>query len=396
MKLNSKLLFVAAIFFASCQKENITKQTPVHSGQDVSEAMVQEGGNNPDEAMLNAGNRPSKDGYLYIESNDSTGNAIVAYKQGTDGKLTWSSTTSSGGKGAGKGLGSEGALAINEDHTWLFAVNAGSNSISSFKINNDGKLKLKHTVSSGGTLPVSVCVHNNLVYVVNSVSADINGFTIGADGSFTPVDGSHKNLSAVTAGPAQIAFSPQGNSLLITEKAANKIAIFTLDNNGSVMQTNYADAVGTTPFGFDFSRDKFMIVSNASGGAVNASTCTSYMNLYDGATAVNGAVPNQQSAACWVATTRFGRFAYVANAGSSNITTYFVDRNGAIYYLPWSVTATGMGPIDLVVSEDNLYVYNISSGDHTLREFKRSVLGTLHPIGSVTSIPMAAAGIVAD
>ena len=162
------------------------------------------------------------------------------------------------------------------------------------------------------------------------------------------------------------------------------------------MQTNYADAVGTTPFGFDFSRDKFMIVSNASGGAVNASTCTSYMNLYDGATAVNGAVPNQQSAACWVATTRFGRFAYVANAGSSNITTYFVDRNGAIYYLPWSVTTTGAGPIDLVVSEDNLYVYNISSGDHTIREFKRSALGTLHSIGYVTSIPMTAVGIVAD
>lgn len=396
MKLNSKLLFAAIVLFASCQKESIMKQTPVNSGNDISEAMVQEGGDNPDEAMLNTGNQSSNGGHIYIESNDSTGNAIVVYNQGADGKLTWSSTTSSGGNGTGKGLGSQGALAMNEDHTWLFAVNAGSNSVSSFKINNDGTLELKHTVSSGGILPISVCAHDNLVYVVNSASADINGFMVEWDGTLTPIEGSHKNLSNTTAGPAQIAFNPQGNSLLVTEKATNKISIFMLDNTGTVMQANYVNAVGQTPFGFDFSRDEFMIVSNASGGAANASTCASYMNLYDGATAVNGAVPNHQSAACWVATSKFSRYAYVANAGSATINAYYVAANGAIYYLPWSVTATGAGAIDLVVSEDNLYVYNISSGDHTLREFKRGVLGKLNVIGYVESIPTAAAGIVAD
>jgi 6-phosphogluconolactonase (cycloisomerase 2 family) len=111
---------------------------------------------------------------------------------------------------------------------------------------------------------------------------------------------------------------------------------------------------------------------------------------------VNGSVGNYQSAACWVATTKFGRFAYVANTKSSNINSYYVDPNGAIYYLPWSPVATGTAPTDLVVSADNLYVYNISSGDHAIREFSRNALGTLKPIGSVTSIPVSAAGIVAD
>lgn len=395
MKLSSKLFFAFAVLFASCQKESITRQTPVSSNQDVSEATVQEGGNNPDDAMLNE-SKASNGGHVYIESNDSTGNAIVMYNQDADGKLTWSSTTSSGGNGTGKGLGSQGALAINEDHTWLFAVNAGSNSVSSFKINNDGTLALKHTVSSGGTFPISVCAHDNLVYVVNSASADISGFMVDWDGTLTPIDGSHKSLSDITAGPAQIAFSPQGNSLLVTEKATNKISVFTLNGSGAVMQTNYANAVGETPFGFNFSRDEFMIVSNASGGADNASTCTSYMNLYDGATAVNGAVPNHQSAACWVATSKFGRYAYVANARSASINAYYVAANGAIYYLPWSVAETGAGAIDLVVSADNLYVYNISSGEHAIREFKRGALGKLNAIGSVMSIPAAASGIVAD
>ena len=80
-------------------------------------------------------------------------------------------------------LGSEGAIAINKDHTLLFAVNAGSNSVSSFKIKNDGSLELKYTVSSGGTLPISVCVHDNLLYVVNSTTANIRGFALGSNGS---------------------------------------------------------------------------------------------------------------------------------------------------------------------------------------------------------------------
>jgi 6-phosphogluconolactonase (cycloisomerase 2 family) len=396
MKLNSKLLFAAAVLLASCQKEGINKETRVPAGQNVSEAMIQEGGNNPDETMLNAKGNFSKTGHVYIESNDSTGNAIVVYNQGTDGQLTWNSISYSGGKGTGKGLGSQSALAINDDHTWLFAVNAGSNSLSSFRIRNDGTLQLRNTVSSGGTFPVSVCTYNNLVYVVNSTTADINGYTVGQDGSLTPVNGSHKSLSDITALPAQIAFNPHGNSLLVTEKTTSKISTFILDNAGAVTKAIYTNSVGEEPFGFDFSRDRFMIVSNAFQGADNASSCTSYTNLNGAVMDVNGSVGNYQSAACWLATTKFGRFAYVANTKTSNINSYYVDPNGAIYYLPWSPVATGTAPIDLVVSADNLYVYNISSGDHAVREFNRNALGTLKPIGSVTSIPVSAAGIVAD
>jgi 6-phosphogluconolactonase (cycloisomerase 2 family) len=397
MKSNSKLLFAAAVLLASCQKESmISKETPVSAAQNVSQAMIQEGGNNPDEIMLSNPSKFSRAGHVYIESNDSNGNAIVVYNEGSDGMLTWNSITYSGGKGTGKGLGSQSALALNNDHTWLFAVNAGSNSVSSFKIRNDGTLQLRSTVSSGGTFPVSVCVYNNWVYVVNSTTADINGYIVGLDGSLTPINGSHKNLSDITALPAQIAFSPHGNSLLVTEKTTSKVSTFKLDNTGAVTKAIYANSVGEEPFGFDFSRNSYMIVSNAFQGADNASSCTSYTNLGGGVMDVNGSVPNFQSAACWVATTKYGRLAFVANAKTSNITSYYVDSTGAIYYLPWATIATGTAPIDLVVSGDNLYVYNISSGDHTIREFSRAAVGTLKAIGSVMNIPASAAGIVAD
>ncbi len=397
MKITFKLMVAAVVLLAACQKENVSLQSPAKSsGANLSEAMMQEDGNNPDETVLNADGKPLSNGHVYIQSNDANGNSVIVYNQQPDGTLAWSSTTGSGGNGKGAGLGSEGAIAINAKRALLFAVNAGSNSVSSFKIKNDGSLELKYTISSGGTFPVSVCANNDLLYVVNSTTANICGYKVDGSGGLRKIEGSEKSLSDITALPAQIAFSPAGNSLLVTEKITNKIAAFSLAANGSVSNAVYTNAVGVQPFGFDFSRDKFMIVSNAFGGADNASTCTSYANLYLNVSDVNGSVANHQSASCWVATTKYGRYAYVTNAGSNNIVAYYVNASGAIYYIPWSAAATGAGPGDITVSTNNLFVYNINSGDHSITGFKRSALGTLKPIGTVTSIPSAAAGIMAN
>jgi 6-phosphogluconolactonase len=397
MKINFKLMAAAIVFLAACKKENVSTQSSLAaSGTEVSEAMVQENGDNPDETMLTVGNKLNTTGHVYIESNDAGGNAVVVYTQQLNGKLSWSSSTNSGGNGSGAGLGSQSAIAVNKDDGLLFAVNAGSNSVSSFKINNDGSLELKATVGSGGTLPVSVCTKNNLVYVVNSTTANISGYTVDADGNLASINGSETSLSDITALPAQIAFSPDGNTLLVTEKTTSKISSFSLDANGVVTSAVYTNSVGEEPFGFDFSRGKYMIVSNAFQGADNASTCTSYTNLSWNISDVNGSVANHQSASCWVKTTKYGRYAFVTNAKSNNIVTYYVNPSGAIYYLPWSPAVSGAGPNDITVSDNNLFVYNINSGDHSITEFIRGDAGTLRSIGTVTSIPSAAAGIVAD
>ena len=393
MKITSKLMFAAVVLLASCQKENLNKQSAVNAKSDVSEAMIRENGNNPDENLLSTEN---KSGHVYIESNDANENAIVMYNQGWDGKLSWGSSTASGGKGTGAGLGSQSAITINKEHTWLFAVNAGSNSVSSFKIKNDGSLELKSTENSGGTLPVSVCVHNDLLYVVNSKSANISGYKIGWNGSLTWIKGSQKDLSDITALPAQISFSPEGNSLLVTEKTTSVISSFSLNANGAVTNAVYTNSVGEEPFGFDFARGKYMIVTNAFQGADNKSSCTSYTNLYLNISDVNGSVANHQSASCWIAAAKYGRYAFVTDTKSNNIVSYYINSFGAIYYIPWSVVSTGLTPIDITVSANNLYVYNINAGDHTITEFKRGVLGTLKSIGTVSSLPTFAAGIIAE
>ena len=183
-------------------------------------------------------------------------NSILIYKQHANGKLSYMTTVPSGGVGTGAGLGSQGALELDKEHQWLYAVNAGDNSISSFWVHSDGSLTLAHTASSGGTTPVSLTVHKNWLYVVNSGSANICGFNIGSGGMLTKIDGSLQSLSSSSAGPGEIKFRTGGMALFVTEKATNKIAVFAVNEQGIAGAGTFNNSVGSTPYGFDFAHDQ--------------------------------------------------------------------------------------------------------------------------------------------
>src|SRR5689334_11482507 len=130
MKKHLFLSFVLAITLFSCQKDIQTSGPDASSVLNTTELLQ---GDNPDDAMLK-NTAKLTNGYIYTETNDGTLNKIVIYKQHADGSLSWWKEVASGGKGTGTGLGSQGALCMSDDHQWLFAVNAGSNSFSVFYI----------------------------------------------------------------------------------------------------------------------------------------------------------------------------------------------------------------------------------------------------------------------
>jgi 6-phosphogluconolactonase (cycloisomerase 2 family) len=280
-------------------------------------------------------------------------------------------------------------------------VNAGSNSISSFKVHNDGSITLEHTENSGGTTPSSLCVHNHTLYVLNLGSSTINGYHVGAGGTMTAIAGSNLPLSSTMADAAQIAFSPNGDYLYVTERMTNKITSFHVDATGLATADGSMNSTGNTPFGFCFARDHYMVVSNANATAPgvpipNGSSCTSYGGANNGnLNSQNGAVANNQTASCWVATTTFGRFAYVTNTGSNTISSYYVSPWGSIYLVDGSVVSTGMAPKDICVAANNYHVYAINSGEGTIGGYHRAFLGDLDPAGVTPNVPLYAAGLVA-
>ena len=401
-------LFSTSIF-VSCSKDSAKSVTK--SGQQTANlsTMIAENGSNPDEmimtatptgsAVLTATNsvedhQHHRGHYLYSESNEAGINQIYVYQISPNGTLSLQGSTTSGGLGTGAGLGSQGALALSEDHDWLFAVNAGSNSVSSFKVHDDGSLTLAYTESSRGKMPVSVSFHENLLYVLNFASDNIHGFRVGEGGSLTHIEGSTKPLSGTGVVPPQISFTPNGNWVIVTEKATNKISSFKVKNDGSVWPDIATASSGQTPFGFDFARDGFMIVSNAAGGAAGAGSATSYRIGGNGVPHdINGAVSNYQSAPCWVATTKYGRFAFVTNTASNSISSYYIAPEGYLFLVDKAAAATDNGPIDIVVARNNYNVYALNSKSGTIGEYHRKFFGGLELIGTVSGLPAPTTGL---
>jgi 6-phosphogluconolactonase (cycloisomerase 2 family) len=337
-------------------------------------------------------------GSVYTMSNDVGGNAILVFDRLADGRLVSTGSVPTGGNGTGAGLGSQGALALTRSERWLLAVNPGSDTLSVFEIERQG-LRLADVQPSGGVQPISVTEHDGLVYVVHAGSDNIAGFSLGREGRLDPLDGSVRSLSGSGVGPAQIAFTPDGSSLLVTEKNTNALVTFAIGRDGLPADMRVQASVGATPFGFAFGRRDQVFVTEAFGGAPGASATSSYAISRDGVlTPVSSSVGAGQTAACWAALTPDGRFAYVTNTGSGSITGYAIDFDGRIELLDQDGrtgdTGDGSTPIDVVVAGGGRYLYNLNIGSNTISAFRIQVDGSLTPLLFTTGLPEAASGLV--
>lgn len=337
-------------------------------------------------------------GAVYTLSNDAAANAVLTFRRGVDGALTPSATVLTGGRGTGAGLGSQGALALSPNRRWLFAVNAGSDEVSSFRVTGDA-LSLVSIVPSGGAQPVSLTLHDNLLYVLNAGGANVSGFTVDDDGALTPLRGSTRALSSSAAGPAQVQFNPDGDVLVVSEKAANAFDTFDVRWNGTLSAAHATASAGVTPFGFAFSRRGVMVVSDAAGGAAGQGTASSYRLSAQGRPEVlSGAVPSGQSAPCWVAIPREGDVSYVANTGSGDITAYDIDRRGRIALAAGGGVVANTGansrPADLAVSPDDRFLYVLNGGNGTVGAYRRDGDDALVEVGVVRGLPAHPAGLV--
>jgi 6-phosphogluconolactonase (cycloisomerase 2 family) len=358
-------------------------------------------------AMLPATFRAEEDspnpGSVYTMDNASSGNNVLAFQRAADGALSPAGSFATGGTGTGGGLGNQGAVLLTHNARWLFACNAGSHEISVFAVRPDGLL-LTDKVGSGGRRPVSLTLHRNLLYVLNAGgvvgdSDNITGFEFEA-GKLVPISGSTRALSAASTGPAQISFTRDGEVLVVTEKATGIIDTFTTGEDGLVDGHKMFASPVPTPFGFAVGNGGHIFVSEANGGAANASSVGSFAVSDDGdLAAINSAVATMQSAACWVVLTRNEHFAYASNTGSGTISGYRVNADGTLQLLDangiTSTTGTGSTPIDLALTRDSRYLYSLNSGNGTISAFLVNANGSLQALPGLSGLPAGANGLAA-
>lgn len=338
-------------------------------------------------------------GAVYTLTNAASGNAVAIFDRAADGSLTPDGTVPTGGLGTGAGLGSQGAIAL--DRGRLFAVNAGDDTVSMLRAGHRGRVWLEDVAPSGGAGPISVTAHGRLVYVVNagdaSTPANISGFRI-VWGQLVPLPGSSRPLSSATPGPAQIEFSPNGRQLVVTEKATNLIVTYAVDGNGHASGPNAQPSAGMTPFGFAFNRRSRLIVSEAFGGAPDASVLSSYSLAGNGTiTPITPNVATTETAACWVIVTMNGRYTYTTNTGSNSISGYRIGHDGSLMLLDADgVTATtGAGPLDLALSRSSRFTYSLNGGVPEIQGFAVDGDGSLDVLGAVGGLPAGSVGLAA-
>jgi 6-phosphogluconolactonase (cycloisomerase 2 family) len=290
-------------------------------------------------------------------------------------------------------LGSQGSVIIAE-HRFLLVVNAGSNQISSFRIAGNS-LTLVETIPSGGTMPISVAAFGRLVYVLNAGSDNVTGFLLNSSGDLTAIPGSTRALSGSGTMPAQVGFHPRGARLVVTEKATNKIDVFTVNSNGTLSGASVFPSSGMTPFGFEFSARGVLVVSEAFGGAPNASATSSYLIDGGALNAISKSVPTTETAACWVVITSNQQFAYVTNTGSNSVTGYRLAPNGTLSRLnDDGVTArTRMNPVDAGFSPQSQFLYTLDRGSGAISIFGVNGNGSLTSVGTQTGLPTTSYGL---
>jgi len=330
-------------------------------------------------------------GAVYALTNQASGNAVAIFARGADGSLNWSSSVSTGGTGAGSGLGSQGAVALSDDGRWLFAVNAGSNDVSAFEVTASGLL-LTSRVGSGGQRPISLTVHGGVLYVLNAGGdGNISGFNIGSDGELAAIPGSTRALSGTNVGPAQVAFSPNGAWLVVTEKTTNRLDVYTVDGAGIASAATSTASAGGTPFGFSFGHRDELFVSEAAGSA------SSYVIASDGSvTVASGAVLTHQGAPCWAVVTKNGKFGYTANAQGGSISGFAVANDGSISLIDADgrTAVVGAGNIDLALSGNSRYLYELD-GNRSISGFRIEADGHLTSAGRTVTLPASTVGLVA-
>jgi 6-phosphogluconolactonase len=328
---------------------------------------------------------------VYVQTNDAANNEVLAFERRPDGKLTPLGQFATGGRGTGKPhLPSQSSIVLTDDGRQLLVVNAGSDELSLFSVHDDG-LRLCDHVASGGATPTSVAVSGNLVYVLNNGTPNIVGFHI-ADGRLVELDGSARPLSAEDADPAQVSFSHDSRTLVVTERGTDSISTYAIDEHGYATGPTTIKSSGKTPYGFGFTADGAMIVTEAFGGVVGAAAASSYSITGPGKLApVSGSVADTRSEVCWAAVTNDGRFAYVTNFGDGTISSYEIADGGVLQLRDAVAGSTRLGEKgirDEAITRDGSYLYAIDADVQGN--------GALVSIGAFEGVPATVAGLAAS
>jgi 6-phosphogluconolactonase len=333
---------------------------------------------------------------VYVQTNAAL-NEVIAFRRTDDGSLDRIGSVATGGDGDGSPhLQSQGSVTLTRDGRHLLVTNAASDDLSVFSVADDGSIEFRDRVHTGAA-PRSVAEHDGLVVVLNTGEPNLAAFRLDAEG-IAPVEGGNQALSARDADPAQVAFSPDGSMVVITQRGTDSIVTYAVASDGTFGDSREIASQGPTPYGFAFTSGGTLVVTEAFRAEKGAAAASSYAMVDESLEPRTASVGNGRSEICWAVVTPDDRFAFTTNYADGAVSRYAIATDGSLSLedatAGISVEDTpGLRDEDL--SGDGRFLYALDADGGRVYGWSVEADGTLEPVGSWDGLPETVAGLAA-
>jgi 6-phosphogluconolactonase len=336
-------------------------------------------------------------GAVYVQTNAAP-NEVIAFRRADDGSLDLIGSVATGSEGDGSPhLTSQGSVVLTGDGRHLLVTNAATDDLSVFTVATGGSIELRERVHTGAA-PKSVAEHDGLVVVLNTGEPGLASFRLDAEG-IEAVEGGDQALEASDADPAQVAFSPDGSMVVITERGTDSIVTYDVAPDGTFGDSSTIASEGPTPYGFAFTSGGTLVVTEAFGAEKGAAAASSYA-IEDGSLVVRtSSVGNGRSEICWAVITPDDRYAFTTNFADGAVSRFAIAFDGSLSLddATAGISEDGVpGLRDEDLTSDGRFLYAIDADGGRVYGWSVVADGALELIGSWGDLPGTVAGLAAS
>jgi 6-phosphogluconolactonase len=336
-------------------------------------------------------------GAVYVQTNAAP-NEVIAFRRAADGSLDRMGSVPTGGDGDGSPhLTSQASVVLTGDGRHLLVTNAATDDLSVFSVATDGSIELRECVHTGHA-PRSVAEHEGLVVVLNTGEPGLASFRLDPEG-IEAVEGGDQALEASDADPAQIAFSPDGSMVVITQRGTDSIVAYEVTSEGTFGGSSEVASEGPTPYGFAFTSGGTLVVTEAFGAQEGAAAASSYALVEGSLVARSSSVGNGRSEICWAVVTPDDRFAFTTNFADGAVSRFAIGSDGSLSLedATAGISEDGMpGLRDEDITSDGRFLYAIDADGGRMWGWSVDAEGTLEPVGTWDDLPETVAGLAAS
>lgn len=241
------------------------------------------------------------------------------------------------------------AMALNPNATFVFVANSGSNSISVFSLDPTyGELNEvtgSPFPTGTGTMPVSLCATNSMLFVANQASATVAAYTFSSSTGALTAAGTPV---AVGTNTTSIACNSAGSLVFVADGTANTVSVLSAGSSGLTAASSSV-AVGTAPSNLFIDHSgSYLYVANSGSNNVSAFTIGS-----GSLTPVSGSPYAAGTGPSFITSNTGGGVLFVANRGSATVSSYSVGSGGSLTPENGSpFAASGFNSLDGLVTPD--------------------------------------------